>query len=183
MTTLLFNSEIDEAANETKYRLLIGALLYIAGSTRPDIMYSVSLLSKYLCAPGIRHYYMALNNLRYLHTTKEFGLCYGKSTKSNYEFPEISFYCDADLGGQEALTDSKRPCNCRSTMGIKLLFGQNIIAFKSKKQFCIARSSTESELYSIGAGVTLLQFIKKLLNEIFVDSQERKTIKLYSEQS
>ena len=35
------------ASNDIKYRNLIGALLYISSSTRPDICYSVNYLSRF----------------------------------------------------------------------------------------------------------------------------------------
>jgi hypothetical protein len=51
-----FDDKKDESADETRYRSLVGALLYIGGSTRPDILCSTNLLSRYLGKPSKRHF-------------------------------------------------------------------------------------------------------------------------------
>ncbi|KAM6542405.1 hypothetical protein CsatB_006852 [Cannabis sativa] len=42
-------------ADESKFRSLIGSLLYLT-ATRPDIMYAVSLLSRFMLDPSQVHY-------------------------------------------------------------------------------------------------------------------------------
>jgi hypothetical protein len=124
---------------------------------------------------------MALNILGYLVETKEYGLRFDINAVPDYNYPEIATYCEADLGGQEAAADPPKSCDCRSTTGTVLMMNKNVIGFKSKKQTCIARSSTESELYSIAAVIILLQFIRRLLNEIFSEGSVLNKTKLYSD--
>ncbi|GBN47824.1 hypothetical protein AVEN_87041-1 [Araneus ventricosus] len=42
--------------SDLRYRNLLGCLAFIAGRTRPDIMYAVNLLSQFQSNPGIKHW-------------------------------------------------------------------------------------------------------------------------------
>ncbi|RMX62725.1 hypothetical protein DD238_007957 [Peronospora effusa] len=59
----------------TSYRKLVGSLLYIANSTRPDISYAMSVLSQYLDQPRQMHWRAALH---YLMGTQSHGITYDK---------------------------------------------------------------------------------------------------------
>ena len=48
------------------YLSTIGALMYLANYTRPDIAFSVNLLTKYSSAPTQRHWNGIKHSLRYL---------------------------------------------------------------------------------------------------------------------
>ena len=50
---------------------LVGSLLYLANTTRPDISYVVGLLSRYVKNPGKAHWKAGLHVLRYLSGTRE----------------------------------------------------------------------------------------------------------------
>ena len=59
----------------TLFRSLIGSLRYLS-ITRPDIVYSVGLLSKYMEKPKESHWLAAKRILRYIKGTMDFGLLY-----------------------------------------------------------------------------------------------------------
>lgn len=65
--------------NEHLYRSLIGCLSYIALSTRPDIQFSVSYLSRYLNKPNIQLWKAAKRILRYLKETKYLKLTFKRN--------------------------------------------------------------------------------------------------------
>ncbi|KAG6526041.1 hypothetical protein ZIOFF_016016 [Zingiber officinale] len=64
--------------DSTIYKQIVGSLMYLT-ATRPDIMYSVSLISRYMENPTEIHLLAAKRILRYLQGTKDFGLFYKKA--------------------------------------------------------------------------------------------------------
>ena len=61
------------------YLSAIGALMYLANTTRPDIFFSVNLLARYSSAPTRRHWNGIKHILRYLKGTTDMGLFYSKN--------------------------------------------------------------------------------------------------------
>ena len=61
----------------TLYRSLNKSLRYLL-HMRPDMTYSVSILSRYMVNPTSHHWIAAKRVLRYLKGTIDFGLIYGK---------------------------------------------------------------------------------------------------------
>ncbi|KAL7723797.1 hypothetical protein ACLKA6_008698 [Drosophila palustris] len=62
--------------NRYPYQNLIGALMFISATTRPDIAYSVNFLSQFNCGYGIEHWKAAKRVLRYLKGTQDLGLLF-----------------------------------------------------------------------------------------------------------
>ena len=54
-----------ELVDSTKYRQLIGSLMYLV-NTRPDLTYVVNTLSQYMVEPRSMHWVAAKHVLRYL---------------------------------------------------------------------------------------------------------------------
>lgn len=76
--------------NGTMYRQLVGSLNYLT-TTRPDIAYSVSILSQSMAKPCESHWKAAKKVLRYLKGTLNFGIMYTD------EFDvELASYSDSD---------------------------------------------------------------------------------------
>jgi hypothetical protein len=64
---------------EYPYLIAIGALMYLANNTRPDIAFVVNLLVKYGAAPTMYHWNGVKDILRYLQGTLDLGLFYPKN--------------------------------------------------------------------------------------------------------
>ena len=75
---------------EVPYLSAIGALMYLANYTRPDIAFSVNLLARYNLAPTKRHWNEIKHILRYLLGTSDMGLFCSKAMK-----PQLLGYADA----------------------------------------------------------------------------------------
>ncbi|KAL0307775.1 UNVERIFIED_CONTAM: Retrovirus-related Pol polyprotein from transposon TNT 1-94 [Sesamum angustifolium] len=58
---------------EVPYLSAIGALMYLANHTRPDITFAVNLLARYSSAPTRRHWNGIKHILRYLRGTMDMG--------------------------------------------------------------------------------------------------------------
>ena len=66
--------------DNTLYKQIVGSLMYLT-AIRPDIMYSVSLINRYMENPTKMHMLAAKRILRYLQGTRDFGIFYRKGGK------------------------------------------------------------------------------------------------------
>jgi hypothetical protein len=63
---------------EVPYLSAIGALMYLANCTRPNIAFAVNLLARYSAAPTRRHWVGVKTILRNLKGTQDLGLWFPK---------------------------------------------------------------------------------------------------------
>ena len=56
------------------YNELIGSMLYLSTSTRPDISYAIGVLSRYVSCPTTDHWNAAIYLLKYLKSTSSVGI-------------------------------------------------------------------------------------------------------------
>ncbi|GJR55800.1 retrovirus-related pol polyprotein from transposon TNT 1-94 [Tanacetum coccineum] len=77
--TKLTKDEECELVDSTKYRGMIGSLLYLTAS-RPDIMFSVCLCARFQEAPKTSHLEAVKRIFRYIKGTTHLGLWYPKGT-------------------------------------------------------------------------------------------------------
>ena len=119
---------------EVPYLSAIGALLYLAQCTRPNIAFSVNLLARFNSAPTQRHWNDVKHTLRYLRGTIDLGLFYLK---------ELILKGYADSG---YLFD---PHKARSQIGYVFTCGNIAISWRSTKQTLTATSSNHSEIIAL----------------------------------
>jgi hypothetical protein len=122
-------------SNSDNFQKLIGALLYIATHTRPDIATSASILSKRIKQPTETDWNEAKRIVRYLKGTKELKLKLTSSKRG------LEVYTDPDWA--EDRTDSK------SHSGFLFQYNRGAIAWACRKQTCTAWSSCEAEYIAI----------------------------------
>lgn len=75
--TKLRKSEEQSNDNATVFKQLVGSLMYL-NATRPDIMFGVSLISRFMDKPAEEHLVAAKRICRYLKGTIEEGILYQK---------------------------------------------------------------------------------------------------------
>ena len=121
---------------------MLGSVLYIANSTRPDISYAVSELSRYSKRPGQIHWSELKRILYYLNETKQHGLVY-----RSFQSPMIHGYVDASYG--------RCPITRKSRHGAILLRSGGAIDWRSKMQTVVATSSMEAEYIGLCAAVKM----------------------------
>ncbi|KAK4398009.1 Retrovirus-related Pol polyprotein from transposon RE1 [Sesamum angolense] len=144
------------------YRSLIGSLLYLT-TTRPDIMFATSLLSRFMQSPSQVHYAAAKRILRYLRGTKDFGIWY-KSTND----AKLVGYTDSDWAG--SVDDMK------NTSGYIFSLGTGIFSWASKKQATVAQSSAEAEYIAAAATSNQAIWLRRILEDIGEKQEEPTTI-------
>ena len=121
---------------EVPYLSAIGALMYLANCTRPDIAFAVNLLARFSSSPTRRHWNGIKHILRYLQGTADLGLFYSKTSR-----PELLGYADAGY-----LSD---PHKARSQTGYLFTCGSTAISWRSTKQTIAATSSNHAEILAI----------------------------------
>ena len=127
---------------EVPYLSAIGALMYLANSTRPDIAFAVNLLARHSAKPTQHHWTGVKNIFRYLNDTKDLGLFFKKNLD-----PSMIGYTDAGY-----LSD---PHNGKFQTGFVFLHGGTTISWKSSKQTLTTTSTNHSEiiaLYEVSRG-------------------------------
>ena len=121
---------------EVPYLSAIGALMYLANCTRPDIAFSVNLLARYSSAPTRRHWKGIQHILRYLSGTTDMGLFYSNKSKE-----KLLGYADAGY-----LSD---PYKARSQTGYVFNYNGTAISWRFVKQTMVATSLNHSEILAI----------------------------------
>uniref|UniRef100_A0A383VEJ4 Integrase catalytic domain-containing protein n=1 Tax=Tetradesmus obliquus TaxID=3088 RepID=A0A383VEJ4_TETOB len=141
--TKLTKDEDSEPLDTSKYpyATLVGALLYLANCTRPDIAYPVGVLARFMANPGMSHWHAAKGVLRYLAGTSTYGLNYSKAGSSS----TLIGYTDSDFAGD---ADTRR-----STAGFTFIKGNAAICWQSKRQPTVATSTTEAEYMGAATSV------------------------------
>ncbi|GJT15377.1 ribonuclease H-like domain, reverse transcriptase, RNA-dependent DNA polymerase [Tanacetum coccineum] len=129
--TMLVKAKDGNSVDATYYRSLIGSIRYLL-HTRPDLSYSVGLLSRFMQDPKDHHLKAVKQVIRYIKGTKEHGIIYKKEGSC-----KITGYSDSSYGIN---TDQGK-----GTTGIVFYFGESPITWCTQKQPTVALSSCESE--------------------------------------
>ena len=152
----LTKDEGGKAVNTTEFKSLVGGLRYLV-HTRPDIAYSVGVVSRFMERPTVMHMNAVKRILRYIKGTADFGLMYSSGNKNNI----LTGYSDSDLAGN--LDDRK------STGGMAFYLNDSLITWVSQKQKCVALSSCEAEFMAATAAACQAIWLRNLLNKITYD--------------
>ena len=145
------------------YQEAVGSLMYACQGTRPDLAYSLALLSRFNNNPGSAHWSAVKRVLRYIQGTKDFRLCFTRT-----ENGKLAGFCDADWAGDE---DERR-----STTGYVFTFQGAPVSWNSKKQPTIALSTTEAEYMALSAAAQEAIWLQGLLNELMPEVDDEGPI-------
>ncbi|KAL5724118.1 hypothetical protein ACHQM5_007419 [Ranunculus cassubicifolius] len=142
-----------QLVDSTLYKQIVGSLMYLT-TTRPDIMYAVSLISRYMDCPTAMHLHAAKRILRYLQGTKHFGILYQRGTKA-----ELVGYTDSDYAGD--------PDDRKRTSGYVFMLGEAVVSWSSKKQPLVTLSTTEAEFVAAASCACQAIWLRRVLTELF----------------
>ncbi|CAH9103060.1 unnamed protein product [Cuscuta epithymum] len=131
------------------YRRLMGRLIYLA-VTRPDLTYSVHILSQFIQAPRQEHWDAALRIVRYLKGSPGQGILLRADSDLT-----LRGWCDSDWAAC--------PLTRRSISGWLVFLIHSPVSWKTKKQHTVSRSSAEAEYRSMAAATCELKWLKALL--------------------
>jgi hypothetical protein len=143
------------------YRSAIGALLYLAVATRPDIACIVNLLAQFCTCFTTTHVTAVKHVIRYVKGTLSKGLYFKRVVGgSKSKGVSISAVCDSDWG-----TDVN---SRKSRTGYVIYIGGAPISWRSTTQRSVALSSCEAEFYALADVVKELLWLKQFLTELGV---------------
>ncbi|XP_056698753.1 secreted RxLR effector protein 161-like [Spinacia oleracea] len=145
-------------ADGEKYRCLIGHLIYLV-VTRPDLAYSVHILSQFMQPPKVEHWEAALRVVRYLKKCPGQGILLRSDSVL-----QLEGWCDSDW--------ASCPLTCRTLTGWFVLLGLSPVSWKTKKQHTVSRSSAEAEYRSMAALTCELKWLKQLLSDLGVSHKQ-----------
>uniref|UniRef100_A0A2N9FP23 Integrase catalytic domain-containing protein n=1 Tax=Fagus sylvatica TaxID=28930 RepID=A0A2N9FP23_FAGSY len=115
----LMKDEEGAKVNATMYKQLVGSLMYLT-ATRPDLMYVVSLISRFMASPTELHLQACKRVLRYLKGTVDLGVFYRKEGNG-----ELMAYTDSDYAGD---VDDRK-----STSGYVFLLSEGAVSCSTIK--------------------------------------------------
>lgn len=140
-----------------QFRRLMGRLIYLV-HTRPELSYSVHVLSQFMKKPRQDHWEAALRVVRFLKGSLGQGIMLSSSTDLS-----LTVFCDSDW--------SSCPLTRRSLSAFVVMLGDSPIYWRTKKQKTVSHSSAEAEYRSMAAALREVKWLRKLLKGLDVAQQ------------
>jgi hypothetical protein len=137
---------------DVPYRQCVGRLTHLSRSTRPDLSFAVSVVSRFLHNPGKRHWEVVKRILRYLKGTANLEL------KIAPQSTTLIGNSDADWAGNRD--------TFKSTSGYSFFIGGALISWASKAQPTVATSSTHAEYAALYQATTECLWLRNMLKDI-----------------
>jgi hypothetical protein len=151
--------EVDTEAVKFPYREAVGKLLWLARTSRPDILYAVNQVGAHCNNPNSTHVIAVKKIFRYLQGTKSLGVTFRRGDFGI----TLEAYSDADYAGEPEENDFPM----RSITGmVAMLKGIGPIGFTSSLQPTISRSTAEAEYKAIGVVGQWCSGVRQLLIEL-----------------
>ncbi|XP_013617491.1 PREDICTED: uncharacterized mitochondrial protein AtMg00810-like [Brassica oleracea var. oleracea] len=141
-----------------KFWRLVGRLVYLT-ITRPDLSYSVHVLSQVMHKAREEHWDAAIRVIKYVKGSPGQGILLRADSDL-----KIRAFCDSDW------------CGCsrtrRSLSAYMVLLGNSPVAWRTKKQDTVSHSSAESGYRAMSDALKELKWLKRLLADLCVRHEE-----------
>ncbi|KAJ0532731.1 putative RNA-directed DNA polymerase [Helianthus annuus] len=157
----LTKDESGKEVDPTKYRRIIGCLRYLL-HTRPDLSYSIGVVSRYMQLPKESHFAAVKQILRYIRGTISHGLRYKRGGNG-----KLKGYSDSSFGIEDG----------RGTTGMAFYFSDNLVTWSSQKQNTVALSSCEAEFMAATAAACQGLWLRNLVSDLV--GTEAQKVKLF----
>ncbi|KAK3125126.1 hypothetical protein QOZ80_7BG0600470 [Eleusine coracana subsp. coracana] len=152
------------------YASAVGSIMYAMISTRPDVAYALSVVSRYQSNPGEAHWGANKNILKYLRRTMGMFLVYGGEEELVVNgYTDASFQTDKD--------------DSRSQSGYVFCLNGGAVSWKSSKQDTVADSTTEAEYLAASEAAKEAVWIRKFVSELGVVPSASSPMDLYCDNS
>ena len=166
---------------EEHYASVVGALIYISITARPDLAFAIGKLSRGMHAPNARHISMLKHTLGYIRKTQYLKFIY---RRTNYGVQPLlrqlgqrdrvlvtlagsdQQNIDPLAGFSDANFANKSDEQTRSISGYSFYLFGCLVSWRSKLQTLTAASTFESELIALAFAGNEAVWIRKLLCEL-----------------
>ncbi|XP_046406333.1 secreted RxLR effector protein 161-like [Ischnura elegans] len=145
------NETNDAYFDSRLYHQAIGCLLFLPGGTRPDIANAVCKLSQHCETPTKGDWKRVKHVFRYLKGTKDYALNFSRTGK------HIEVFADADWANDRA--------DAKSISGYVVKLAGAAVIWRSRKQGCVATSTTHAEYIAMYEALTEVMWLKAFLQE------------------
>ena len=143
----------------TTYRAAVGSLLYLAISTRPDILYATNQASRHSQIPTLQDWENVVAIFRYLKGNPYYGLYFCGNAK-------LRTFIDADYGG-----DTRER---KSTSGFVCFLSIGPTSWNTKLQESVATSTAEAEYYSLCECIKQVLWYINIIKELNINIEPSK---------
>ena len=148
----LTSNEGSTFEDPTKYRQLVGSLIYLT-NTRPDITFDVGILSRFMHRPCEGHWNATKQVLKYLKDTQSYGIKYSKVLDFH-----LTGYSYSDFDGDKE--------HGVSTLGYLMNLGSAFITWRSRKQFVLVDSTIEAKYVAGTQATKEIIWLRKILEDL-----------------
>ena len=148
-------AEEQQEMSRTPYLEAIGSLLHLSNLTRCDIAFAVGQASRYSNNPGKAHWNAVKRIIAYLKQTVNFGIMF---SEGHEECHELFGYCDSDYASDLQTR--------KSTSGFVFLLWGAPISWASKRQACVALSTTEAEVIALVEAAKEAVWLRRFIREL-----------------
>ena len=154
-----------DADTAAEYRSMVGTFLFIATITRPDLSYAASSLARYMAAPTIELYNLAIRVVQYLRGTAHLKLVFGarraKKDKMSEQELEVVAYGDADFAN---CIDTRR-----SITGFIITVDGAPCSWATRKQPVVTKSTTAAEYVAASETTSEVVHISKVMEDLGIE--------------
>ena len=147
------------------YASTVGSLMYAMLCTRPNICYSVGVVSRYQSNPGPKHWQAVKHILKCLRRTRNYMLVYQCEDLIPIGYTYSDFQSDLDFR--------------KSTLGCVFTLRDGAISWRSVKQSYIVVSTLEAEYVVACEATKEAVWLKKFLFDLGVVRMEQVPITLF----
>ena len=194
----------DLARRRKVYQSIVGSINWLATNTRPDVAPALTFLASYMQLPSHQHYKAAIHVVKYLHSTRQYGISYHSNSTSTLQaynhFPyhhdkeaykdatppspsesmQLTAFSDACWGGQinNTVPDGTpiELFKLRSLSGFIICRSGGPIAWKSIRQNQTALSSCEAEVIATNECVTDLLSVRHRCQDMCLQDVTAPTV-------
>ncbi len=140
------------------YHQAVGSLMYLSQATQPDISFTITYLSKFMCRYNNSHWITVKHVICYLKATRHLTIIYQCSAVCDLHLLSLMAYCDSDWGSN--LVD-----RC-SVTGYMFFLCSSPFVWSSRSQSTVALSSCEAEYNALSETAKHTLYMCKLLRPL-----------------